>query len=260
MVSSSDAPRSRIWLVVTALLPYLALLLLFGAMFIRDRLLPQPIFCTGSNLAALAKDCAPTIVAAAGVTVVMLTGGIDLSVGSMIGVASAVATYSANHLNSAVLGMTAGAAAGLLCGLFNGALVTALKVQPFIVTLGSLMSLRGVCYLVNGTVNARIYIGDGLDKQNALDLGTRYKWLADDMPFLHLTRFVPLAAAVIFVFWIVLNHLRFGRRIYAVGSNEEAARLSGVRVARTKIAAYALGGLTAGIAGVMYAPGIGGSA
>lgn len=261
MASTLDPPRSRIWYVFTALLPYLTLVIIFGTMFVRDRYLPQATFFTRYNLSGLATDCAPTIVAAAGMTVVMLAGGIDLSVGSIIGVSSAIASYSATRFQSASLGICAGMAAGMLCGLFNGTLVTLLKVQPFIVTLGSLLSLRGVCYLLNGngTTNASIFVGEGLEKSEALKLAANFKWISGNMPYVELTRFVPLVAAVVFVLWVVLNHMRLGRRIYAVGSNEEAARLSGVRIARTKIAAYAIGGLAAGIAGVMNASRIGGS-
>ncbi len=255
--------RSRLWHVFTALLPYAALIFIFAGMGLRDAVranqyhLPV-IFWTMSNLGPMAIDCALTIVAAAGMTLVILTGGIDLSVGSIIGVASAVACLATNYFQNCALGMALGVVVGMLCGLLNGALVIGLRVQPFIVTLGALMSLRGVCRLLNN--NSYISIGDGLkDPKAALALMARFKWLSGKIPGVDLPWFLVVAIAVVALLWVVLNSTRLGRRLYAVGSNEEAARLSGVRVQRTKILAYTIAGTTAGLAGVMNATRLGGS-
>ena len=272
--SAGPSSRSRVWQLFTALLPYAALIFIFGGMSARDLLrmahvdasgqydLPA-IFCTKSNLNSMAIDCAPFIVAAAGMTLVMLTGGIDLSVGSIIGVASAVACAMTNRHRSAAFGMVCGVAAGMLCGLVNGTLVVALRVQPFIVTLGALMSLRGVCRLVNMMKEnaSSIYIGDGVkgaDERKALM--SNFIWPASTrVPFLDIPLYIPIAAAAVCVLWIVLDYTRLGRKLYAVGSNEEAARLSGVSIARTKLWAYSIAGMMAGVAGVMNASRLRGS-
>ncbi|HLX62818.1 MAG TPA: ABC transporter permease [Planctomycetota bacterium] len=227
-------------------------------MGIRDLLLPQAIFLNAGNLRSMATDCAPTIVAAVGMTFVILTGGIDLSVGSIIGVSAAAASLATNHFQSVAVGIAFGVAAGALCGVVNGMMVVGLRVQPFIVTLGTLMSMRGLCHLLNS--NATIFIGDGvIEKKGALALNARMGWLSKSDPWSGVPRFVPIVLAAILIARAMLKHTRLGRRLYAVGSNEEAARLSGVRVASVKLIAYGIGGFMAGIAGVMYACRMGGS-
>ena len=260
--STVPAFRSWLWQLCTALLPYAALSLIFAGMGARDLVRMshnQPaIFCTVSNLSSLARECAPIIVAAAGMTLVILTGGIDLSAGSIMGVAGAVACLGTNYFQCPVQGMLCGVVAGTVCGLANGSMIIGLRVQPFIVTLGMLMSYRGITRLENN--NASIYIGDGItDRKISSALLTSFKWLSGSVPGLGLPWFILVAIVSVAILGIVLNHTRLGRRLYAVGSNEEAARLSGVRVGRTKLAAYTLGGLTAGVAGVMNATRLGGS-
>ncbi len=270
MASNSEKPsRSNLSHLFTALLPYAALILIFAGMGIRDLVRAShvdangvhdtpAIFCTQSNLSSLARECAPIIVAAAGMTLVILTGGIDLSAGSIIGVASSVSCLGANYFQSPLLGMMCGTLAGMFCGLMNGTLVIGLRVQSFIVTLGMLMSLRGVARLLNN--NASVYIGDGVTERKAASaLLVSFKQLSGNIPGINLPWFILVAIAAVVVLGVVLNYTRLGRRFYAVGSNEEAARLSGVRVGRTKLAAYTLAGLTAGIAGVMNATRLGGS-
>ncbi len=264
--TSAAAPsRSRLWHFFTALLPYAALIFIFAGMGARDLVRSsngeRAIYVTRSNLNSLATECAPVIVAAAGMTLIILTGGIDLSVGSILGVACATACLATNQFRSPALGMILGALSGMVCGVLNGSLIIALRVPPFIVTLGSLMTLRGVCRLLNGK-NTSIYVGviEGLnDRKESTALLKSFQWLSKNVPWLNIPIFVPLAIAVVFILWIVLSFTKLGRRLYAVGSNEEAARLSGVRVGWTKLAAYAIGGLMAGIAGVMIAARLGSS-
>ncbi|MEI6232869.1 MAG: ABC transporter permease [Planctomycetota bacterium] len=261
--------RSRLLQLITAMLPYAALILIFVGMGVRDLIREShvnsdgvhdtpAIFCTQQNLSSLARECAPIIVAAAGMTLVILTGGIDLSAGSIMGVSSAVACLAANRFQNPALGMLCGVGAGLLCGVLNGTLVIGLRVQSFIVTLGMLMSLRGITRLLNK--NSSVYIGDGIiDKATSSALLANFKWLSGNIPGVGVPWFLLVAIAAVVVLGIVLNYTRLGRRLYAVGSNEEAARLSGVRVGPTKLVAYAIAGMTAGMAGVMNATRLGGS-
>jgi len=205
-------------------------------------------FLNAQNLAQLAKDTSFTAIMAVGMAVVIIAGGIDLSVGSIYALASVLGAMVLNHygpegLNSPVLGVVLGVGTclgtSLLCGLFNGGLIVALRVHPFIITLGAMAILRGIAFVVTkgqsvGSFPAglrdfvRLEIGDGLS-------------------------FVPLAAMVLVTVagWIFLSRLAAGRRVYAIGGNELAARFSGIRVERVKLGIYLLSGLTAGIAALL---------
>lgn len=174
-------------------------------------------------------------------TYVMASGGIDLSVGSVIALASIVTAIVLRDGGSSGAALVAGVAAGGLVGAINGVLVTRLKIVPFIVTLGTMGIARGVAkYLANEqTVNAPA------------------GWLAELMrktpepPWLLLSRgaWITLLLALLMAF--VLRRTVLGVHVIAVGSNESTARLCGVRVDRVKLVVYTLGGLFAGLAGVM---------
>ena len=207
-------------------------------------------FLNAQNLAQLAKDTSFTAIMAVGMAVVIIAGGIDLSVGSIYALASVLGAMVLHHYGpegagavSPGLGVLLGVATclgtALLCGLFNGGLIVALRVHPFIITLGAMAILRGIAFVatkgqsVGGFPPAlrdfvRHEIGDGLS-------------------------FVPLATMVVVTVagWIFLSRLAAGRRVYAVGGNELAARFSGIRVERVKLGLYLLSGLTAGIAALL---------
>ena len=172
-------------------------------------------------------------------TFVILTGGIDLSVGSILAV-SAVVTLLVSLLPA--LGwaaVPAGLLTGLLLGLVNGALITFLDVPPFIVTLGSLTALRGAAFLVaNGTTLINRDIG--------------FAWVGNNylgpLPWL-----VIIALLTVVASWFVLRQTVLGVQIYAVGGNERAARLTGIKVNRVLLFVYGVSGLLAGLAGIMSA-------
>jgi len=194
------------------------------------------------NLQTMARQTAIVGAAAAGMTLVIISGGIDLSAGSVIAlstvVVAALLQLGANPLAAAL----AGAAAGALCGLVNGLLITRLRVVPFIVTLGTLLVVRGAA--------------KGLAHEQKID--APLTWLADLLAALPserqwqvapwgvwLTLFLALLTAG------MLRYTRFGRHLFAVGSNELTARLCGVAVERVKTTVYLLSGLAAGLAGVL---------
>jgi ribose transport system permease protein len=207
-------------------------------------------FFNAQNLAQLAKDTSFTAIMAVGMAVVIIAGGIDLSVGSIYALASVLGALVLNRYGpegagaaSPALGMFLGIGAclgtSLLCGLFTGGLIVALRVHPFIITLGGMAILRGIAFVVTkgqsvGSFPAglrdfvRMEIGDGLS-------------------------FVPLVTMVVVTFagWIFLSRLAAGRRVYAIGGNELAARFSGIRVERVKLGIYVLSALTAGIAALL---------
>lgn len=198
-----------------------------------------PSFLSPGNAVNILRQASINIVLATGMTFVILTGGIDLSVGSILAV-SAVATL----LVSLVPGLgwaaaIAGLLTGLVLGLLNGALITFLDVPPFIVTLGSLTALRGVAYLIaKGTtvINREI---------NFAWVGNSY---LGPIPWLVVIALLAVAAS-----WFILRQTVLGVQIYAVGGNERAARLTGIKVNRVLLFVYGVSGLLAGLAGIMSA-------
>lgn len=217
--------------------PLAALLIvyvLFGA-------LSPDTFLGGINLTTMVRQTVVVGIAAVGMTLIMVQGGIDLSVGSLVALTTVVVARSlqAGHgpLASATLGITA----ATTCGLLNGALVASLRITPFIVTLGTMSALRG---LAKGLAHEQKIDADprGLDALMAMpevgsfELVPRGVWL---------TLAVALFAAAL------LTYTRFGRHLIATGSNSATAQLCGIRVPRITLLVYVLGGLLAGIAGVM---------
>jgi len=177
---------------------------------------------------------------AVGSTFVILTAGIDLSVGSVLALAGVVLGWVMVRLLEAgmsppavvLAAVAAGLGAGLLCGLFSGVLVARFRLPPFVATLGLMAVGRGLTRVV-----------------------TRGMTFSQQPEAFHrLGQGLPPVALVLLVFagaWITLRYTRFGRFVYAIGSNEKAARLSGVNVAGVKIMVYALSGLLAGLGGVL---------
>ena len=260
--SQEISPQSRLWKIVTAILPYAVLLIILGVMGARDWYRVnngmRAQFMTPDTLRSIASDCAPIIIAAVGMTLIIVSGGIDLSVGSIMGISSAVAGALTNHFQSAPAGLLFGILTGVCCGIFNGLLIVGLRVPPFIATLGTLMSFRGACILLT---NGSIFIGNGMESSIASAVRAQFTWVfSTDVPGLGFSVAYVLVALIVALFWVVLNLTRLGRRIFAIGSNEDAARLSGVRVAPVKVGVYLLGGFLAGVAGIVLAARIGGVA
>lgn len=193
-------------------------------------------FATPGNLQTIALQSAIVGMAALGMTLIILAGGIDLSMGSVVAFTSVVAAVLMKFRGWPAFPAACGAVlVGGLCGLANGVLITRLQVVPFIVTLGTLLVLRGAA---KGLADEQTVIPPASGMDSLLDMSSVLPsgvWLL-----------AVLAAGVS----IVMRYTRFGRHLYAVGSNEAAARLCGVPITRTKIQVYAVGGLFAGIAGL----------
>lgn len=175
--------------------------------------------------------------------VIMIMGGLDISIGSLVGLCSAAAGVAmlgvANTVGGALVGILAAVGAGLLGGLINGLVVTRGKIDPIIVTLGTYSAYRGVALLITGdgyAVNVRN------EPFNAIGIGS--------LLGIPLSIIVLLAAIVIFHFF--LENTTPGRNIFAIGGNPVAARLAGVNVDRYKLAMYTLSGLMAAIAAIVY--------
>lgn len=199
-------------------------------------------FMTLANILNVLRQIAIVGVLALGMTFVILTAGIDLSVGAILTV---VVVYTADtvQVHGVVPGILVALGVGAGLGLVNGLGVTVGKVQPFIMTLGMLAMAKGFALLfTQGTPIA-------ITNETFLTLGNG-RVLGVPNP-------VIVFLALLGVTWFILRHTVFGRAVYAVGANEEAARLSGVPVARVKTAVYVVSGLMAGVAGVLYASQLG---
>jgi len=222
---------ARWWDRVGILMVLVALVLLMAAI--------APNFNRVDNLLNIARAISINAILAAGMTVVILTGGIDLSVGSTIAVSGVVAVIAAIAGVPAPLAVLTGMAVGALCGFVNGWLTAYLALAPFIVTLGTMTFLRGLAYTIT---DGQPIVSSSL---NFRDLGNGY---VGPIP-------VPVIIMVVVyaVVWFVLERTRYGRHVYAVGGNAEAAKLAGVRVKRVVTSVYVLAGACAGLAGVIFA-------
>lgn len=214
------------------LLPFISLIILFVGLAIAS-----PHFLTSTNLSSVVRQTAVINIMALGMTIIIITGGIDLSVGAILGMAGVIGTLSMEKGMPIGVGILMGIGAGLLCGLLNGFLITRLHIAPFIVTLGTLGIFRGLTLLVtNGLPIHEIppgfsFLGEG----NVLGV-----------PFV-LWLLVACAIAVHFV----LEHTKLGRYTFAIGSNKAAAIYAGIPVNFYITAVYAIGGLLTGLAGMI---------
>ena len=201
-------------------------------------------FLSSQNLSIVAQQASINIVLAAGMTFVILTGGIDLSVGSILA-ASAMAALIASLIPGwGLLGVPAALLTGLGFGLLNGSLIAFGKLPPFIVTLGSLTAVRGL---------ARLMGEDTTVFNPELPFAAIGNATIPIAPGVGIPVLAVIALLVIVVSWYVLRRTVLGVWIYAVGGNPAAARLSGIKVWRILLFVYAVSGLLAGLGGVMSA-------
>lgn len=219
----------------------------FGAviiLFIAFSLTAKNFFTVRSILSLLLQTSAVTIMGI-GVTFPIITGGIDLSIGSVIALSGTVAVIAALAGIPIWLSMIIGLLVGAFIGLINGLLVTKLKLPPFIATLGTMMVARGVALTITNANAKPAPESFGVLGNNAI-LGTGPQFPGIPYPVL-----IMIAVAIIFQF--ILNKTRIGRYTFAVGSNEEAARLSGIKVDYVKVVSYVISGLLSGLVGIILA-------
>lgn len=205
-----------------------------------------PNFLKRSNLLGVANQTAIYAIIAVGMTMVIITAGIDLSVGSLVALASvAGALYIREHggreagLATMLLGMAVGIGVCALAGAFNGCMVTAFRIPPFIVTLAVMMMANGLAY--------RLCQGSSIP-----ELPGSFFWLGSGS-LLGIPNPVLLMVLLYVVAHIVMTRMAFGRYVYAIGGNEEAARLSGVPVISVLLAVYTISGALAGLGGIVLA-------
>lgn len=199
-------------------------------------------FASPESLQTLVRQAAIVAVASVGATFIIVRGAIDLSVGSTVALVTVVVAQAASAGVHPALAGLAGAGTGAAVGLANGLLVQGLRVSPFIATLGSLLAVRG--------------LSKGLAADQKVDAPlTMLRWLMAKLPPGSAWMLVPtgiwLTAGLALLGGLVLARTPFGRNVVACGSNEEAARLAGVAVGRNRVGVFVLGGLMAGVAGLL---------
>jgi ribose/xylose/arabinose/galactoside ABC-type transport system permease subunit len=218
--------------------------------------LVSPSFLTISNFLDVARVVAITGIMAAGMTFVILTGGIDLSVGSTLGLAAVITSmfvsgaYSNSELMTSFklpveVAVLLGLLVGCGVGLANGLIITTTRIEPFIATLGTMIFVRGLVYLVTGGFPILFR-----------SMPAEFDWLGKGYA-LGIPAPTALFAVVIVCAWWISRRTAFGRAVYAIGGNEEAARLSGINVNRIKILAYTMLGGLAALSGIILASRVG---
>jgi ribose transport system permease protein len=191
---------------------------------------------------------------ACGMTLVIITAGIDLSVGSVLGFTAVL--FSILSLQKAWppwLAIPACLLAGTLCGVTSGGLIARFKIQPFIASLAMMVFARGLAKWVSGgkKISTAVLQPDGTYRY--ADVPGIFNFLNSKILGQNIAVVTLILLACVIVCWVVLSRLRWGRYLYAVGGNEEASRLSGVPVAGTKLLAYGLSGFFAAVAGICQA-------
>lgn len=220
------------------------IILILAGMIVVFSVLEPESFATVNNARNLATNAAILLVIAVGMTFVIITAGIDLSVGAILvfsGVVSAKAMNGMGGDGAGVLlvGVLVALAAGAGWGVLNGVLITKARVPPLIVTLGTLGMALGLSLIITNGVDIR-------EVPPKLVTSVGVGRLFGEIPWL-----VVIAAGVAVVFGVLLHATRFGRHTYAIGSNEEAARRAGIAVDRHLILVYGISGLLSGLAGYM---------
>lgn len=195
-------------------------------------------FLNLNNIMNIVNQASINAIIAIGASMVILTGGIDLSVGSVVGFVGIFLAMNLKNGMSIPLAIVLCLLCGVLIGLFNGVLVSYGKVPAFIATLGSMQAVRGMAQIINGGQAVSGF---------PLEIGAVMKT--------RLFGVVPIGVLYVIVFYtimvLVLSYTKFGRRIYALGGNPHAARLSGIKVKRLEVSVYVISGVFAAFAGVM---------
>jgi ribose transport system permease protein len=228
---------------------------ILGGLVIAFSIVEGTAFLSAENFVTIAEDASELLLLAVGVTFVIITAGIDLSVGSILVLSSVIAAQTMVALSGTPeqvrnyqfpnqevgipVGIAAGLLVGLACGFINGLLVTKLKLTPFIATLGTLGVFLGTAQILSGGTNVP-YVPTAVQSE----IGTR-----DLLGFLPVP--IAIGLVVVIVAILALHLTQFGRYTYAIGSNAEAARRVGINVDRHLLKVYTLSGFLAGLAGII---------
>jgi inositol transport system permease protein len=194
-------------------------------------------FLSTENISNISKQIAIVTIVAFGQTMLIISGMLDLAVGSTVALSGLLAVFFYKSTGLLVPSLFVGMAVGMMVNLVSATAVTRFRIPPFIATLGMLTSVRGVALL---TTN-----GQNIYQIDRFVIWGQTKMLGFPTP-------VWFMAGAGLVTWYLLNHTKFGRHLYAIGGNEEAARAAGIKVNPVKIKAYLVSGLFTGLAGVLY--------
>ena len=201
--------------------------------------LMTPNFATESNIMNIVRQSSINTVLAAGMTFVIITGGIDLSVGSILGATAVMSMVTSLSPELGLLSIPVALMGGLLMGTLNGVMVAYIGLPPFIATLATYTALRGAAYLL-------------ADGTTVINNNISFEWIGNSylgpIPWLVVIGFVVIA-----ICWFILRKTTLGMHVYAVGGNANAARLTGIKVGMVLTFVYALSGLLAGLGGIMSA-------
>lgn len=199
----------------------------------------MPLFATQKNIMNTLRQISLTAICGFGLTMIILTGEIDLSVGSCQAVAGITSVYTLNSTGSIILAILAALVSGVIIGGINGLLVTKGKLNSLIATLGTMAIWRGVSMIVTGAVSIQSSV------EGFQELATGF---VGPIP-----NAVIIAAVLFVAIYYLLNHTTFGRYIYAIGGNKDASRLSGLPVDRIKLTVYVISGVLTMLSGVLLA-------
>ena len=220
--------------MIQRLLPFVTLTILFAALSIAS-----PHFLTSTNLSSVVRQTAVINIMALGMTLIIVCGGIDLSVGAILAMGGLLGTMAMEKGYSIPAGILVGILAGCFWGFVNGFLTTRLRINAFIVTLGTLGIVRGLTLIIS----------NGLPVH---DIPKQFSFLGEGtvlgVPFV---LWILLGCAVLV--HLVMEHTKLGRYAFAIGSNSEAAFYAGIPVAFHTTAVYAIGGMLTGLAGMIEA-------
>lgn len=236
---SSTTASSKRWFSKAWLMEQKSLIALLVLIAIVSTLSPN--FFTVNNLFNILQQTSVNAIMAVGMTLVILTSGIDLSVGSLLALTGAVAASMVGAEVNALVAVAGALALGAAIGACTGVIVAKGKVQAFIATLVMMLLLRGV---------TRVYTDGSPINTGFSDNADLFGWFGIGRPF-GIPTPVWLMIIVFVAAWYMLHHTRLGRYIYALGGNEAATRLSGINVDRIKIVVYALCGMLAALASVI---------
>lgn len=231
-------------------------------------------FGTRQTLLNMLIDNAGLLIAASGMTMVMITGGIDISVGSVVGLVCMMLSFFMENMGmGAVAAIVVCLLFGLIFGAFQGWLISYMELQPFIITLAGLFGCRGLTAVLSteqiaitdataggarflSWANKDIFFRFGEDPKGEMSFlnwllgATQNKRGVISYPFIHPS--VVIALIMVVIVWYVLKYTRFGRNLYAIGGNEQSALLMGINVKKTKFIAYMLEGFMASLAGIVF--------
>jgi ribose/xylose/arabinose/galactoside ABC-type transport system permease subunit len=223
---------------VRQLLPFASLLLVLILLSV----LKPDEFLTADNFLNIFRRCSVNAIIAVGMTAIIISGGIDLSVGSMMALSGMIGAWTMQHFSGDTLtaqamwlGTFAGIATGTLAGFLNGALINGLKLPPFILTLGTMSAFRGITHLVNHAESLNV---------------PAYKYLGEGR-FAGIPVSIVITIVIILIASVILNRTTLGRYTYAIGANRTATLYSGVNVGGTLTIIYTLSGMLVGVAAMI---------